>query len=211
METVGLGLYLHMAPPPYCYRCPFGLTYPLCALASVKNLETTILGERPETVAEVIVEPIISGVGVAVPPDEYLPGWRVFARNTGCSCTSTRSLTGSAELARCSDISIVMCPQTLLASPKESRARICRSLQRWSKIISFSRSTASPGKPAGGAGKHLWQTPRRRSSGAAQYRDFARGEPRRTTRRDGTVSDRWASHADAPSLGRRCMRQGSAR
>jgi len=70
METVGLGLYLHMAPPPYCYRCPFGLTYPLRALASVKNLETTILGERPETVAEVIVEPIISGVGVAVPPTQ---------------------------------------------------------------------------------------------------------------------------------------------
>ena len=36
-------------------------------------METTILGEGPETVAEVLVEPIMSGVGVAVPPDEYLP------------------------------------------------------------------------------------------------------------------------------------------
>ena len=36
-------------------------------------METTILGEGPETVAEVLVEPIMSGVGVAVPPDDYLP------------------------------------------------------------------------------------------------------------------------------------------
>ncbi len=64
--------FVHVAPP-YCYRCPFGLTYPSCDVACVKNIETTILGEGPESVAEVLVEPIMSGVGVAVPPDEYLP------------------------------------------------------------------------------------------------------------------------------------------
>ena len=42
-----------MCAPPYCYRCPFGLSYPSCGLACVKNMETTILGEGPETVAEV--------------------------------------------------------------------------------------------------------------------------------------------------------------
>jgi taurine-pyruvate aminotransferase len=66
------GDFVHVAQP-YCYRCPFGLTYPSCGLACVKNMENTILGEGPETVAEVIVEPIMSGVGVAIPPDEYLP------------------------------------------------------------------------------------------------------------------------------------------
>jgi taurine-pyruvate aminotransferase len=66
------GDFVHVAQP-YCYRCPFGLSYPSCELACVKNMENTILGEGPETVAEVIVEPIMSGVGVAVPPDEYLP------------------------------------------------------------------------------------------------------------------------------------------
>jgi adenosylmethionine-8-amino-7-oxononanoate aminotransferase len=44
-----------------------------CGLACVKNMETTIQGEGPETVAEVIIEPVMSGVGVAVPPDDYLP------------------------------------------------------------------------------------------------------------------------------------------
>jgi len=66
------GDFVHVAHP-YCYRCPFGLTYPSCNLACVKNIETAILGEGPDTVATVLVEPIMSGVGVAVPPDEYLP------------------------------------------------------------------------------------------------------------------------------------------
>lgn len=66
------GDFVHVAHP-HCYRCPFGLSYPSCNLACVKNIETTILGEGPETVAAILVEPIMSGVGVSVPPDEYLP------------------------------------------------------------------------------------------------------------------------------------------
>jgi len=66
------GEFIH-APAPTCYRCPLGLEYPSCKVACAKAIETSILGEGPQTVAEVIVEPIMSGVGVAVPPDEYLP------------------------------------------------------------------------------------------------------------------------------------------
>jgi taurine-pyruvate aminotransferase len=76
------GDFVHVAQP-YCYRCPFGLSYPSCGLACVKNMENTILGEGPETVAEVIVEPIMSGVGVAVPPDEYLPEVEKICRKYG--------------------------------------------------------------------------------------------------------------------------------
>ena len=76
------GDFVHVAPP-YCYRCPFGLSYPSCGLACVKNMETTILGEGPDTVAEVIVEPVMSGVGVAVPPDEYLPEVESLCRRYG--------------------------------------------------------------------------------------------------------------------------------
>src|SRR5262249_2521571 len=46
------GDFVHVAPP-YCYRCPFGLTYPSCNLACVKNIETTIQGEGPESIAAV--------------------------------------------------------------------------------------------------------------------------------------------------------------
>jgi len=76
------GDFVHVAQP-YCYRCPFGLSYPSCGLACVKNMENTILGEGPETVAEVIVEPVMSGVGVAVPPDEYLPEVEKLCRKYG--------------------------------------------------------------------------------------------------------------------------------
>src|SRR5919205_11578 len=76
------GDFAHV-PPPYCYRCPFGLSYPSCGLACVKAMETAILGEGPETVAEVIVEPLMSGVGVVVPPDEYLPEVESLCRKFG--------------------------------------------------------------------------------------------------------------------------------
>jgi taurine-pyruvate aminotransferase len=73
---------VHVAPP-YCYRCPFGLSYPSCGLACVKNMESAILGENPDTVVEVLVEPIMSGIGVAVPPDEYLKEVEAICRRYG--------------------------------------------------------------------------------------------------------------------------------
>ena len=75
--------FVHVAAP-YCYRCPFGLSYPSCELACVKNIEATIQGEGPETVSTVLVEPIMSAVGVAVPPDEYLPQVAALAKKYDC-------------------------------------------------------------------------------------------------------------------------------
>ena len=66
------GEFLHV-PAPTCYRCPLGLEYPSCKIACANAIESTILGEGPNTVAEVIIEPIMTAVGYAVPPDEYLP------------------------------------------------------------------------------------------------------------------------------------------
>jgi len=74
--------FVHVAPP-YCYRCPFGLEPTSCELACVKNMETTIQGEGPETVAEVIIEPVMSAVGVAVPPPGYLPAVADLCKSYG--------------------------------------------------------------------------------------------------------------------------------
>jgi adenosylmethionine-8-amino-7-oxononanoate aminotransferase len=70
-EPLSGNAFVHVAPP-YCYRCPFGLVPDSCGLACVKNMETTIQGEGPETVAMFIAEPVIgtSSPGVA-PPNEY--------------------------------------------------------------------------------------------------------------------------------------------
>jgi taurine-pyruvate aminotransferase len=75
--------FVHV-PAPYCYRCPLGLSYPACDVACAKTVEAAIQGEGPDTVATVLVEPIMSAVGIAVPPDEYLPAVAGIAKNYGC-------------------------------------------------------------------------------------------------------------------------------
>ena len=78
------GVFLHVAAPT-CYRCPFGLSYPSLqpGLREEHARPWRIVGEGPETVAEIIIEPIMSGVGVAVPPDEYLPEVEKICRKYG--------------------------------------------------------------------------------------------------------------------------------
>jgi adenosylmethionine-8-amino-7-oxononanoate aminotransferase len=73
------GEFIHV-PAPTCYRCPYGLEYPSCKTACATAIEATIQSEGPQTVAEVIVEPIMSGVGIAVPPDDYLPKVEAICR-----------------------------------------------------------------------------------------------------------------------------------
>jgi len=70
-EPLGAG-FVHV-PPPYCYRCPFGQTKGACQLQCAQAIEDAIVWEGPDSVAGLIVEPTITGGGVLVPPDGYLP------------------------------------------------------------------------------------------------------------------------------------------
>lgn len=63
--------FLHV-DPPYCYRCPLRLSYPTCGLACVEEFDEVIRREGPETVAAIVVEPVIGGGGVILPPEGYL-------------------------------------------------------------------------------------------------------------------------------------------
>lgn len=58
-------------PPPYCYRCPFGLEYPDCGIACAEYVDYTI--EKEGNVAAVILEPVTGTNGVVIPPKEFLP------------------------------------------------------------------------------------------------------------------------------------------
>lgn len=63
----------HIAPC-YCYRCPFGQTYPNCNVACADDLEREILQSGPDTIAAFIAEPLTMSAAVAsVPPAEYFP------------------------------------------------------------------------------------------------------------------------------------------
>jgi len=69
-EPLGTG-FLHV-PPPYCYRCPFGQSRESCRMECAEIFDQVIEWEGPETVAGVIVEPVITGGGMIVPPPGYL-------------------------------------------------------------------------------------------------------------------------------------------
>jgi taurine--2-oxoglutarate transaminase len=58
---------------PYCYRCPFGLSYPGCGIQCAKHLEEVLLYEGPDSVAAVFMEGVCGSNGIFVPPPEYHP------------------------------------------------------------------------------------------------------------------------------------------
>ncbi len=60
--------------PHYCYRCPYGLTYPSCKVICARQLEEEIKRIGSQYVAAFIAEPIVGAtVGALTPPDEYWP------------------------------------------------------------------------------------------------------------------------------------------
>ena len=59
-------------PTPYCYRCPFQLTYPSCELACAEALRDTVRQQTSGDVAAFVVEPILGEGGILTPPAEYL-------------------------------------------------------------------------------------------------------------------------------------------
>lgn len=68
-ETAVPGV-VHLAAP-YCYRCPFHLTYPSCDLACAKDVEELILTATGGKIAAFIAEPILGVGGFITPPKEY--------------------------------------------------------------------------------------------------------------------------------------------
>ena len=175
------GDFVHVAPP-YCYRCPFGLSYPSCGLACVKNMESAILGENPDTVAEVIVEPIMSGIGVAVPPDEYLKEVEAICRRYGILLHVDEVINGFGRTGKMFAHQHYGVSPDIIAIAKgisSAYMPIAATVVKNSGVRQLLRR--SGGEPPGGAGEHLWRPSGRRRGGAAQHRDHgggAAGRPR---------------------------------
>src|SRR4028119_939440 len=76
------GGFLHVAPPD-CYRCAYCSDRPACNLECAGAIGRTVEWELPETVAGVIMEPIITGGGIIIPPDGYVEEVAEICRRTG--------------------------------------------------------------------------------------------------------------------------------
>ncbi len=71
------------APGPYCYRCPYGLTYPSCDLHCAKDIEEVIKTSTSGQVAGMLAETIQGLGGVIVPPPGYFKIVANIVRNYG--------------------------------------------------------------------------------------------------------------------------------
>jgi 4-aminobutyrate aminotransferase len=72
-------------PYPYCYRCPFNLSYPECSYRCVDFIDEQVLQKYvpPEEVAGIVFEPIQGEGGYVVPPPEYFQRLKKLADKYG--------------------------------------------------------------------------------------------------------------------------------
>jgi len=71
------------APGPYCYRCPYGLTYPSCELHCAKDIDEVIKTSTSGQIAGMLVETIQGLGGFIVPPPGYFKIVANTVRNYG--------------------------------------------------------------------------------------------------------------------------------
>jgi 4-aminobutyrate aminotransferase len=71
------------AHAPYCYRCPFKLTYPECSLACANDIEELITTTTTGEIAAFMAEPILGVGGFIVPPPGYFERAVEIARKHG--------------------------------------------------------------------------------------------------------------------------------
>ena len=92
------------AHAPYCYRCPIGLDRATCHVECLGDQSersapdetlASVLGEHAESVAAVIVEPMLQGAGgMIVWPAEFLAGVRRLCDRFGTLMIADEVLTG---------------------------------------------------------------------------------------------------------------------
>jgi adenosylmethionine---8-amino-7-oxononanoate aminotransferase len=88
------------ADAPYCYRCPVGLKRETCGIDCLGDLETQLAAEG-ETVAGVLIEPMLQGAGgMIVWPQEFLAGVRRLCDRYGTLLIADEVLTGFGRTGR---------------------------------------------------------------------------------------------------------------
>src|SRR5215470_9697441 len=71
------------APYAYCYRCPFGKTFPECDFFCVDHLDLVFDTASTDDVAAMVIEPYQGAAGIVVPPPGYLKRIEQWCRKKG--------------------------------------------------------------------------------------------------------------------------------
>jgi 4-aminobutyrate aminotransferase len=71
------------APFCYCYRCPFGKTFPDCDFWCIQNLDRVVDTQSSGDLAALVVEPYQGAGGSIVPPPGYMHLLQAWCRKRG--------------------------------------------------------------------------------------------------------------------------------
>ncbi|MDD4364571.1 MAG: aminotransferase class III-fold pyridoxal phosphate-dependent enzyme, partial [Synergistales bacterium] len=86
---------------PYCYRCPYGATYPGCGIRCAEELDRTIRRIGARYIAAFVAEPVGgSTAGALVPPEEYWPRIREICTVHDVLLIADEVMTGCGRTGR---------------------------------------------------------------------------------------------------------------
>jgi 4-aminobutyrate aminotransferase/(S)-3-amino-2-methylpropionate transaminase len=89
---------VYCIPFAYCYRCSYSLKYPSCDVHCAKHIEDTFKRVvAAESVAAVIIEPIMGEGGFITPPPEFFPILAEICRKHGILLIADEVQTGFAR------------------------------------------------------------------------------------------------------------------
>jgi len=87
-------------PSPYCYRCPLGLTHPECGLECARQLDD-LLEREGDSVAAVVIEPIVQGAGgMITAPEGHLGMVAKISRDHNVPLIADEVATGFGKTGR---------------------------------------------------------------------------------------------------------------
>ena len=100
----GFGPYaadVHRVPYAYCYRCAYEEKFPSCAFACVSSLEDHFKRYvDPQTIAAILVEPVLGEGGFVVPPLGFLSELAAVCRKHGILLIADEVQTGFGRTGR---------------------------------------------------------------------------------------------------------------
>jgi 4-aminobutyrate aminotransferase/(S)-3-amino-2-methylpropionate transaminase len=86
---------VHRVPYAYCYRCSYSLKHPSCGIYCAHHLEDTFQRvAAAETVAAIVVEPVLGEGGFVVPPKEFFTVLAEICRRHGILLIADEVQTG---------------------------------------------------------------------------------------------------------------------